>query len=182
MDNAAVIANVIAGGLFALTAVAAIVAIVQAKIASDSRKDAQDARDEAKDHERAALTAAQKAADAAEASVAETKRLADAQEEANALVRAQLTPVPLWVVTHEGGDEYALVSNMGRVAQWVYIEAWGNSGAITMLDPSPDHLVRFGDKVRFRRERRLGASSAVTLIVNWQDVDNVDYRVEIDLP
>lgn len=175
-------ANVIDLGLFALAAVAAGIALWQAVVASKARSDAQAARDEAADHERVALDAAQEAASAATRSADEAKRSADALEEANNLVRAQLTPAPIWVVEDKGGDEYSLISNMSTVAQWVSVAAWGNTGAITVHGQQPVELVRLGERVNFRRGRRFSSSGRITLLVEWQDINFVNLECQIDLP
>jgi hypothetical protein len=107
VDAALIFLNIV----LALAAVAsAVFAFVQAKSATDSRRDAEEARNESR---RARDESAKLAGEANTAFI----RQAEAQEEANRLKKAELTP-PTWSGPRPlSGNLYAMVNMSPRVIQ-----------------------------------------------------------------
>lgn len=167
-------ANLIALGAFLLAAVSALIALWQAGVASRARADAQAARDDAADHEKAALRAAQDAASAATRSAAEAKRTADALEEANELTRS-LLPTERWEYEHVGGVRHCVRNLSGglltAVTAFAAIER--DYDRVRMEGDNPRDVLN-GESVYFTVMQAMSLPPATVVVSSLDTNDRLD--------
>lgn len=144
------------------------VAIYQAKEAVAAQIDAQDARDEAKAHEEAALIASQESASAA-------GRSAAALEESNDIARQTLPRDP-WTLTSHSKSKYEL-RNDSADTLWAVsvIQADGGNDVSPFVDMPVDQL-HPGESIYLDYSKNLGSPASATIIASWGAPDSTEHK------
>lgn len=142
-------------GIFAATAIAAI-------IAWRSVRDAQQARDDAAEHERSAVAAAGLAASA-------QTRIADILEEVHR------PPAELWTIERESGYTWRVVNNTGYSILWACVTT-PLGRAETKIRPKHEIVDDLppGGKMMF--DVIDPAAQSATLTIVWHDPESYEQR------
>ncbi|MGC5224905.1 hypothetical protein ACPW96_20260 [Micromonospora sp. DT81.3] len=151
--------------VLALAAIAsAVFAFVQAKSATDSRLDAQVARDESRE----ARDESERLA--GEANEAFTRQ-ADAQEEANRLRKAEMTPPDWSGPTLVSGQLYRVTNTSERTLTVTEFEVTPDGAANRLgLRNRPDGRYEHGDSFQFMVSRAFGGNpEKLTVVYTHED-------------
>ena len=149
-----------------VTAIGVLVTIYQAKEARAARLDAQQARDDAEAHEKAALVASQESASAA-------GRSAIALEEANEIARQSLPRDP-WMLVPHSKSKYEL-RNDSADTLWAItvIQADGGNDVSPFVD-MPIPQLHPGESIFFSYEKSFASPASATIIVSWGYPDSTE--------
>jgi len=154
---------------------AAMFAWIQAHAALETLKDARQARDEAR------TSAAETAQLAAEANAAFTRQ-AEAQEEANRLKIAEMTP-PTWSgPTWVSGDLYRVVNTSRRTIQVQRYEVLPVGTANRLRIGAPDgNRFDYGDSFEYMVARAMGGNARKLTVVYTFDGEDDEHQLIIPL-
>lgn len=162
MDWALLIATAIAS---AAAVAGAVVAVVQARAARRSERDAAASRDESR-------AARDESARLAAESNSHLARLSAAQERANALKEAEMEPPPWSNPRWVSGEVWAVTNMSGRTIrlEGLDVQPDGSEGLFRLASGSEDGVYQFGDTFEYVAGRRWGnRPTRLTLLWRYED-------------